>query len=37
MVTFDCNFTARCVRAKFGFFSTLQTNTGAQEVKKTDI
>ena len=27
MVAFDCNFTARCIRAKFGFFSTSQTNT----------
>ena len=27
MVAFDCNFTGRCVRAKFEFFSTLQTNT----------
>ena len=27
MVAFDCDFTARCIRAKFGFFSTSQTNT----------
>ena len=37
VVAFDCNFTARCVRAKFGFFSTLQTNIYKQEVKKTNI
>ena len=33
LVAFDCNFTARCVRAKFGFFSTLQTNTTAGSEK----
>ena len=27
LVAFDCNFRVRCVQAKFGVFSTLQTNT----------
>ena len=36
LVAFDCNFTARCIRAKFGFFRHF-TNKCKQEVKKANF